>query len=61
MRIIMPVDLEIEPKEDETGEGVQPGIPSESELASYLRDLLADTTKRDERIGYRILRVDTAT
>lgn len=53
-------DIEIEPKEDETGSGVQPGMPASGEAAARLRDILADVTKHDDMTGWRVTRVTPA-
>jgi hypothetical protein len=47
------MDIAIEAKEDETGEGVQPGYPAPKESAEVLRDILADETKHHDGLGWR--------
>lgn len=52
---MVPVILIIEPKEDQTLEGVQPGLPTGAGLASYLDDILGDRTKHDGNLGWRVI------
>lgn len=47
----------VEPKEDETPDGVQPTTPTAQEMLPYLNDHLNDMTKHDGMLGYRIMRV----
>ncbi len=49
--------MRVEPKEDETGEGVQPTDPTPAEMLGYLNDLLIDHSKHEGLIGYRIMEV----
>lgn len=50
-------DLDIEAKEDETYEGVQPVMPTAADASVRLQDILMDVTKHDEMIGWRVTRV----
>lgn len=50
----------IEPKEDVTIENAAPQLPASEAAASYLEDNLADLTKHDGLIGWRVLRVRPA-
>jgi hypothetical protein len=52
--------VHVEEKEDVTGEGVVPGLPEPADLASQLTDILADVTKDDGYLGWRVLRVEPA-
>jgi|SRR6516165_5446869 hypothetical protein len=54
---IVQVDLTLEPKEDETGDGVQPGLPGLAEAARVAEDILADETKTHGGLGWRVTRV----
>jgi hypothetical protein len=56
-RIDFLVSMTIEPKEDVTIEGEEPGLPDRAALASYLESNLADQTKHDGGIGWRIITV----
>lgn len=47
----------IEPKEDVTGEGVQPVMPAPADVASWAGDRLNDWSKHEGQIGWRITRV----
>jgi hypothetical protein len=49
-----------EPKDDVTGEGVPPGLPLPGDLASRMQDLLADVTKHDGQLGWRVTAVRPA-
>lgn len=51
------VDLIIEAKEDETIDGVPPGVPGTSASAEFAENLLADVTKHEAQLGWRITRV----
>jgi len=50
-------NLDIEPKEDETGEDIQPVMPTAAEATPRLQDILQDVTKHDGMIGWRVTRV----
>lgn len=51
------VSMTIEPKEDVTIEGVLPALPSRADLAAYLESMLADKTKHEGLIGWRVISV----
>ena len=51
------LDLIIEAKEDETIEGVPPGFPAPAESAEFAQNLLADVTKHEAMLGWRVTRV----
>jgi hypothetical protein len=51
------VSMTIEPKQDVTIEGGEPGLPDRASLASYLESSLADQTKHDGGIGWRVISV----
>jgi hypothetical protein len=46
--------LRVEEKEDETGDGVQPNMPSATEVANHYESHLQDVSKHDGTIGWRI-------
>jgi hypothetical protein len=48
----------VEPKDEETIEGVMPGEPTPERLAVAVQDRMADITKHDGLYGYRVLRVE---
>jgi hypothetical protein len=52
--------VDVDPKEDVTGEGIRPSLPSAGALSSRLTDVLADVTKHDGMVGWRVLRVRVA-
>lgn len=54
---IMVTYVAIEPKEDVTQDGLPPGLPTGADFDSYLSSYLADQTKHDGSIGWRILSV----
>lgn len=56
-RIDFLVSITIEPKEDVTTEDEEPGFPDRADLASYLESNLADQTKHDGGIGWRVISV----
>jgi hypothetical protein len=49
-----------EPKDDVTIEGVRPALPLPGDLASRLQDVLADVTKHDGLLGWRVTAVRPA-
>jgi hypothetical protein len=49
-----------ERKDDETIEGVPPGLPLPGDLASRVQDVLADVTKHDGQLGWRVIAVRPA-
>jgi len=51
------VDLIIEAKEDETIDGVPPGVPGTGASAEFTENLLADVTKHEAQLGWRVTRV----
>jgi hypothetical protein len=54
------MDVTIEAKDDETGDGVQPHHPDPLSAAVAVQDTMADLTKHDSRFGWRITRVRPA-
>ena len=54
------VDLTIEAKEDETGDGIAPRVPALAESVARLHDTVADNTKHDTMIGWRVTSVRPA-
>jgi hypothetical protein len=55
--------LHLAPKDEWPGADGQPAPgyePDPAEVAQYVQDELADGTKRDERIGWRLIAVVTA-
>ena len=52
--------IDIEEKEEPSNEVVLPWPPTATELASRLTDELADVTKHDRLLGWRVLRVREA-
>ncbi len=60
MRTRCPVFIWVEAKEETTGEGAEPAIPAPEELSRRLTDVLADQTKHDGTIGWRVVSVEHA-
>ena len=55
--ITVAVLVDIEEKEEPTEEVILPWPPSHADLTSRLTDVLADQTKHDGLLGWRVLRV----
>lgn len=53
------VVLTVEPKDEYEG-GQVTGLPPAGSVVSRIQDILADTTKHDETIGWRITKVVSA-
>lgn len=49
----------IEPKEDVTGEGVQPNDPTTNEAATWMADVLSNWSKHEALIGWRVMAIIT--
>ena len=58
--ITVAVLVDIEEKEEPTEEVILPWPPSHADLTSRLTDVLADQTKHDGLLGWRVLRVRIA-
>ncbi len=54
MSAIFTMQVTVEPKEDVTIEGVAPHVPSGSEVAGALFDQVADWTKHEAQLGWRV-------
>jgi hypothetical protein len=52
--------VEVEEKEDETLDGVRPDLPGAPQLCARLTDVLADVTKHDGQLGWRVTLVRPA-
>ena len=50
--------LTVEAKDDITGEGVSPHLPAPGEVAAALSDSIADLTKHDGQLGWRVVVVE---
>lgn len=60
MRTRCAVFVWVETKEETTVDGVEPVLPTPAELGARLTDVLADQTKHDATIGWRITAVEHA-
>lgn len=52
--------VDIEEKEEPSEEVILPWPPTDADLTSRLTDVLADNTKHDGLLGWRVLQVRTA-
>jgi hypothetical protein len=57
MKNIVCLMVTVEQKEEDTGEGIHPRLPTSGEVAFAIADRLGDQTKHDGMIGWRITEV----
>jgi hypothetical protein len=50
--------ITVEEKDGDTGEGVHPALPAIGDVAFHLADRVADDTKHDGRLGWRVVGVE---
>lgn len=55
----IPVVILVEAKDEETIEGIQPGLVPDDQICSSVQDILSET-KRDAMLGWRVLSVRPA-
>jgi hypothetical protein len=57
MKNIVCLMVTVEQKEEDTGEGVHPTMPTSAMVAFAIEDRLGDQTKHDGQLGWRTLEV----